>query len=78
MPDLVTRTITITVTARPQDFEGHPSSEDTHDDLICLLTDATSVTLDAVTTHHRCPFCGADFFTADQYDEHLKVHDNEE
>ncbi len=48
--DLVTKTITITVTARPQDFEGHPSSEDTHDDLICLLTDATSVTLDAVTT----------------------------
>lgn len=52
MPDdLVTKTITITVTAQPKDFEtSRAGSEDLADDLIALLISASTVTLDAVTT----------------------------
>lgn len=50
MPDdLVTRTLTITVTARPQDFDGHAGSEDLADDLIHLFAECSSVTLDDST-----------------------------
>lgn len=48
--ELVTRTITLTVTARPQDFDPHAASEDLADDLIELLVQSSAVVLNDVTS----------------------------
>lgn len=53
MTDLVTRAITMTVTAHPGHFVTGAAAEDLTDDLIHLLSNASSVTVDRVEDPER-------------------------
>lgn len=48
MHNLTTQQITLTISARPEDFKPSPASADIVDDLISLLTNASTVIVDDI------------------------------